>query len=371
MKRNSLSIELLKNMIEKPSIQMLKKHNLDVSLYEENRENLYKFDKEKRELDDITGLVLGGVLGIFLLFISFAIPILCFVIVIYLISVFIEFIRRPKKIKQIDEQIKEVEKLKSNISERLEPFEKQIRDYYNKRIKDYFQNNLYYKKSSSNQFEESLSEFALMIKESSTINSCLATTHIPLYEYETYLAKRQANYSPTTLKDSLKLNSDGNVIKTQEKKNKEVIPPEKVYRTARKIDNWEEINRKRKLTGLKGEEIAVVIEKEYLESIYRKDLADKVRHVSQEVGDGLGYDVLSFFGDGKEKYIEVKSTTVSIDAAFFISRNELGFLNEHKENYFLYRILITNNTPQIKVYNSSEVTEIYEFVPTQYLGRTK
>jgi hypothetical protein len=391
MESNPLSKELLKNMIEKPSEQEMEQYKLNASLYKKYKENIRSlestFEKEKKDLgnphDD---LVYGGLFTIILFIICYAYSEkslnLLFIPIIYafllIIGVIIGLIKHPNKIKKIkeqEEQIEEVRKLKGNIYERLELFEKPICDYYHNQIEELFQNNLYKKKSGSNQFQESLIEFELMIKELSTINSNFVTNSIPLEKYKTYLEKRQVNHNLKTSKDSEELilirNFANNLIKRQEQKIKEVIPPEKTYRTARKIDNWEEINRKRKITGLKGEEIAVVIEQEYLESINRKDLADKVRHVSQEDGDGLGYDILSFFKNGIEKYIEVKSTTTSFNAPFYLSRNELGFLNEHDEDYFLYRILVTADTPQFKVYSSSEVLEMNEIVPVQYLVRTK
>ena len=125
------------------------------------------------------------------------------------------------------------------------------------------------------------------------------------------------------------------------------------------------------MTGLKGEEIAVVIEQEFFESIGRKDLAQKVRHVSAEDGDGLGYDVLSFFENGKEKYIEVKSTTTSLSSPFYLSRNELGFLNEHNEDAFIYRVLVSDDTPQIMSYSGAEILEKNELIPVQYMVKTK
>lgn len=42
------------------------------------------------------------------------------------------------------------------------------------------------------------------------------------------------------------------------------------------------------------------IEKKYLTSINREDLSQKVEHRSKNQGDGLGYDILSFFEDGRE-----------------------------------------------------------------------
>ena len=130
-----------------------------------------------------------------------------------------------------------------------------------------------------------------------------------------------------------------------------------------------EINKKRKETGDKGEEIVFLLEKEYFESINRKDLAEKVRHVSLK-DDGLGYDILSFFDDEKEKYIEVKSTTTSIESQFKfnISKNELKFLEEHKDDAFVYRVSLATEPPEIEIKPSSEILE-GEITPTSFIIR--
>ncbi|MES3011743.1 MAG: DUF3883 domain-containing protein [Pseudomonadota bacterium] len=61
--------------------------------------------------------------------------------------------------------------------------------------------------------------------------------------------------------------------------------------------------------GLAGEEFIVQFEHWRLNQLGQARLADKVDHVSQSKGDGLGYDVLSFDADGKERFIEVKTTS--------------------------------------------------------------
>lgn len=63
---------------------------------------------------------------------------------------------------------------------------------------------------------------------------------------------------------------------------------------SKKVD-WEGVNKDRKETGSKGEEIAVLAERSNLRLADRDDLAERVRQVSIELGDSLGYDVLSFF----------------------------------------------------------------------------
>ena len=80
---------------------------------------------------------------------------------------------------------------------------------------------------------------------------------------------------------------------------------------------------------------------------------------------------MSFFEDGREKFIEVKSTTTSLKSPFYLSRNELGFLNDHNEDYFLYRILVSNDVPQIEIYSSPEVLEMNEILPVQYMVQAK
>lgn len=146
------------------------------------------------------------------------------------------------------------------------------------------------------------------------------------------------------------------------------LPPEKLYGIPRKID-WDTLNEKRKITGLKGEEIVFILEKNYFKSINREDLANKVRHISIEKGDGSGYDILSFTVDGKEKYIEVKSTSQSSNSSFYLSKNELNFLKNHPQDAFVYRILNINDNeePLLKVYSSDEILNSNQITPVQYI----
>lgn len=277
------------------------------------------------------------------------------------------------KLNKIKNQIKQTEELQNNSYQKLQPFERTIRNHFENQLNDYFERNLYKKRSGNQQFEEALSEFSSMIKEVSAIN--LETTRIPVNDYDYYITKRTRDHSFQTTKKTEKLDAIRSLVRSfseiPAQIQKEKIAPERLYRTARKIDNWDEINKKRRTTGLKGEEITVVIEQEFFESIGRKDLAQKIRHVSTEDGDGLGYDVLSFFENGKEKYIEVKSTTTSLSSSFYLSRNELAFLNEHNEDAFIYRVLVSGDTPQIISYSINEILEKNELIPVQYMVKTK
>lgn len=97
-----------------------------------------------------------------------------------------------------------------------------------------------------------------------------------------------------------------------------------------------EIENKR--VGDAGELWVVNFERESLIKAGRPDLANRVRHMSKEEGDGLGYDILSFFPNGKLKYVEVKTTKGDFETTFYISRNELEWSKKHPENYQLYRL---------------------------------
>lgn len=277
------------------------------------------------------------------------------------------------KLNEVKEQINKTEKLRSDSYKKLQPFEQTIRNYFENQLKDFFEKNLYKKRSGGQQFKELLSEFSTMIDEVKTVN--LATTRLYLNEYENYLLRRMIDHNFSSSKKTEELDSIRTFTKSFSRlpiqKPKEYVAPERLYRTLRKIDNWEEINKKRKLTGMKGEEIAVAVEQEFFESIGRNDLAQKVRHVSAEDGDGLGYDILSFFENGKEKYIEVKSTTASLSSPFYLSRNELGFLKEHSDSAFIYRVLISGDQPQIKTDSGREFLEKNDLIPVQYLVREK
>ena len=102
--------------------------------------------------------------------------------------------------------------------------------------------------------------------------------------------------------------------------------------------NYAEEDEKKRELGTKGEKWVCEEEKKRLRDAGREDLAQKVKHVAEEQGDGLGYDVLSYEENGSERYIEVKTTTKGLSEAFYITKNELECSEENKDKYFLYRV---------------------------------
>lgn len=87
-----------------------------------------------------------------------------------------------------------------------------------------------------------------------------------------------------------------------------------------------------------GELFILKSEFEFLKLNGKDDLANKIQHVSVEIGDGLGFDILSYDLLGNEKKIEVKTTRSDISRPFYLTRNELEVSSKNPENYYLYRL---------------------------------
>jgi len=99
--------------------------------------------------------------------------------------------------------------------------------------------------------------------------------------------------------------------------------------------------------GKAGELFVMEIEAQRLHLAGKKSLANRVEHVAMTQGDGLGFDVLSFETDGRERLIEVKTTAFGELTPFFVSRNELARSNTDAERYQLYRVFDFRDRPRV------------------------
>lgn len=99
--------------------------------------------------------------------------------------------------------------------------------------------------------------------------------------------------------------------------------------------------------GLAGEEFVLRVEAERLHSMGHQRLADRVEHVSRSRGDGFGYDILSFEPSGRERLIEVKTTSFGKRTPFYVSRAELGCSVARSEDYHLYRVFQFRRQPKV------------------------
>ncbi|MCB2312328.1 DUF3883 domain-containing protein [Clostridium tagluense] len=102
---------------------------------------------------------------------------------------------------------------------------------------------------------------------------------------------------------------------------------------ARKVD-FEEINKRNRELGAMGEIFVLQFEIGRL----GKEIGDKVRHVSEDDGDGAGYDILSYNEAGEIRFLEVKTTTGSLETPFFLSENERLFLETFGDEAEIVRV---------------------------------
>jgi hypothetical protein len=116
-------------------------------------------------------------------------------------------------------------------------------------------------------------------------------------------------------------------------------------RIARKFDPALRDERNRK-TGLAGEKRVWESEIARLIAEGQPGLAKKVAWVSQELGDGAGYDILSFGRNGNERFLELKTTIGHKRTPFFLSRNERDFAEEASERFRMFRLYEWGKDPK-------------------------
>lgn len=121
---------------------------------------------------------------------------------------------------------------------------------------------------------------------------------------------------------------------------------EALVRLVRRFDPAGRDARNRKL-GKAGEEFALHVERQRLTQSGHVGLAERVRWVSQEDGDGAGFDILSFEPVGTERLLEVKTTCGGARTPFYISRNELELSEERPNEFRLVRVHEFANDPKI------------------------
>lgn len=136
---------------------------------------------------------------------------------------------------------------------------------------------------------------------------------------------------------------------------------------ARKVVDRAHSDAANRALGRAGEQFVVGVEQESLRRAGRADLADRVRWVADEVGDGAGYDVLSFEPDGLEIYIEVKTTNGAKEAPFFVTANEIAF-SEQQPAFRLYRLFSFSDEPRLYVLRGS-LRETAELEPVLFRAR--
>jgi hypothetical protein len=122
--------------------------------------------------------------------------------------------------------------------------------------------------------------------------------------------------------------------------------------------------------GRHGEEFVWEFEKASLRHAGKPELATRVVWASEEIGDGLGYDIISYDADGREIYIEVKTTTGGKATPFYLSAREIVTSQQIGPAYRLYRVFNFKTAPKLfKVAGALE--QILQLEPISFRARIK
>lgn len=136
-------------------------------------------------------------------------------------------------------------------------------------------------------------------------------------------------------------------------------------RKGRKIDfaRRDALNRQ---LGTLGEEFVVRLERQRLLDAGRDDLSRRVQWAAVDIGDGLGFDVLSFDDrDESEKLIEVKTTGLGKFFPFYVTGNEVRCSEDMADQYHLFRVFDFGKVPRVYILTGS-LTSNCRLEPTQY-----
>jgi len=121
--------------------------------------------------------------------------------------------------------------------------------------------------------------------------------------------------------------------------------------------------------GLSGEKHVVNYEKARLIFEGKESLADRIEHISLE-DDRVGYDIHSYNANGKDRFIEVKTTNYDRYREFYISPNELKVSKKLGQNYHLYRVFNFKASPKLFISQGCLESE-YNLSPSAYSANIK
>ena len=136
-------------------------------------------------------------------------------------------------------------------------------------------------------------------------------------------------------------------------------------RKVRKIDFAERDAANRQL-GKLGEQFVFDLERYRLTTAGRDDLAQKVIWASRDIGDGLGFDIISFDdADDSERKLEVKTTGLGKFFPFYVTSNEVRCSEDIPNEYHLFRVFDFGRDPRLYILHGS-LRELCQLDPVMY-----
>lgn len=129
--------------------------------------------------------------------------------------------------------------------------------------------------------------------------------------------------------------------------------------------NYDQKNKRQATIGRAGEFIVLEEEKQKLE---RLGIKKEVEHVARTTNDTAGYDIKSYDENGNEMYIEVKTTKENENQPFFVTKKEVQFSRDNKDNYYLYRLYnLKPKEKKAECYRTQgDITKIFDLEPEIY-----
>jgi Domain of unknown function (DUF3883) len=275
---------------------------------------------------------------------------------------------------------KEVVRLEREISEIDRKYSKAVSDLIHKNLIGYQSTHLYKKRSDSPVFSQHFHVYKELVSYFKKYY------HIGFSEHDTYISTRSGGVRTSTTRVQSRNAPIHRGVYTERQMS--FVTPEIQNIVTRELEQmpeqkpaWKNVKEKQYIDfqkpqqtdsnenlqniGRTGESIALMYETGFLIKNGRRDLADKVIHTSVVQGDGAGYDIESYFLDGRKKYIEVKSSP-SENTIINMSANELSFLQGNLENSFLYTVSFIYSNPKIKTYSATLFRNTDKFAVTKY-----
>lgn len=122
--------------------------------------------------------------------------------------------------------------------------------------------------------------------------------------------------------------------------------------------------------GAAGERFVLNYETARLLASGQERLAAKIEQVSVTQGDHVGFDILSFEPDGREKHIEVKTTAFGAFTPFFVSANQVRRSRAKEESYHVYRVFRFRSDPRLFDLPGA-IDRSTDLEPVEYLARLR
>lgn len=124
--------------------------------------------------------------------------------------------------------------------------------------------------------------------------------------------------------------------------------------------------------GTAGEDAVYELETKALIDAGRSDLAEKVYLTREREGNTAPYDIHSFYPNGRDKYVEVKTTVTNTRDNFYISYREREFAREHMGSYVLFRLYQYNKDSGEFLYDTVDnIEDAFDFEPNSFVSKYK